>query len=146
MLPRWLNIIPLIGTACYNKEFLWMLLLLINDYGNLYKPLYSFGNTTCNTTYNLCISLETLSALLDWLIKHSPPLPLKTMLVYGRYTRSTHVNLPADTSHGCIRLTEYCFQGEGMIILRCRPKTYCCHDNSFFQWVFYGLLAEIIVV
>ena len=35
------------------------------------------------------------------------------MLVYGRYTRSTYVNLPADNSHGCIRLTQHCFKGEG---------------------------------
>ena len=36
------------------------------------------------------------------------------MLVYGRYTRSTHVNLPADNSHGCVRLPQHCFKGGGV--------------------------------
>ena len=34
------------------------------------------------------------------------------MLVYGRYTRSTQVNLPVDNSYGCIRLTQH-FKGGG---------------------------------
>ena len=36
------------------------------------------------------------------------------MLIYGRYTRSTQVNLPEiDNSHGYIRLTQHCFKGGG---------------------------------
>ena len=35
------------------------------------------------------------------------------MLVYGRYTRSTHVNLPAGNSHGSIRLTQHFFKEGG---------------------------------
>ena len=45
------------------------------------------------------------------LIDQLPPLPLNTMLIYGRYTHSTQVNLPADNSHGCICLTQHCFKG-----------------------------------
>ena len=52
--------------------------------------------------------LEHLQYFLDCLI-NIPHLPLKTMLVYGRYTRSTRVKLPADNSRGCIRLTQHCF-------------------------------------
>ena len=57
-------------------------------------------------------SLGTLAVLFR-LFDYHPPLPLKTMLVYGRYTRSTLANLPADNSRGYIRLTQHCFKGGG---------------------------------
>ena len=67
------------------------------------------------------------------------------MSVYGRYTRSTHVNLPADNSHGYIRLTQHCFKGVVMVVLRCRLETYNGHVKCFIECrVFQGLLAEIV--
>ena len=65
----------------------------------------------------LAKNLGTLAILFKLFDSH-PPLPLKTMLVYGRYTLSTYINLPADNSHGCIRL-----RGEGVAILCCRSET-----------------------
>ena len=53
--------------------------------------------------------LVHLKYFLDCLI-NIPPLPLKTISVYGKYSRSTHVNLPADNSNRCIYLTQHSFK------------------------------------
>ena len=66
------------------------------------------------------------------------------MLIYGRHARTTHVNLPADNSHRCIRLTQHCFKGEGVVTLRCRPDIYYCLEKCFTECMYQELLAEIV--
>ena len=58
--------------------------------------------------------------------------------------QAAHMSIvPTDNSHGCIRLTQDCFKGQGVVILCCRPKTKYCHGKCFIEEVFQGLLARL---
>ena len=114
--------------------------------GKFANPLFLISPPTirgrrvslCSHLQSLSKALEHLQYLLDYLI--NTPLSPSKQCWFMEDKRSTHVDLPADNYRRCIRLTQYCFKWGG------GGYNLYCHGKCFIEWVFQGLLEEIVRV